>query len=48
MKKIRCDILDVGDRIIVLLEYLSKNPKIQENPMYRLKYNVCETRKEEE
>jgi hypothetical protein len=36
MKKFRCDISDIGNQIILLLEYLSKKPKKKENPMYRL------------
>ncbi len=44
-KKFRCDITDIGNQVIILLEYLSK--KKQENPLLRLSYDVNETRKDD-
>ncbi len=47
-KNFRCDIMDIGNGIILLLEYLSKKTKTKtENPLYRLSYNVNETRKDD-
>ena len=35
-EKLRCGILDIGNQIVVLLEYLSKKRKTTRNPMYGL------------
>ncbi len=34
MKQLKCDISDIGNLIVALLEYFSKKQKQQENPMY--------------
>ncbi len=44
-KKFRCDKMNIGNQIIILLEYLSK--KKQENPLLRLSYDINETRKDD-